>query len=113
MVRLTKDQILEIYKAEGLYKDVAKKFKVSASCVTHIKTGLRHSSVTGASNTNNERKREPAVNKVQAQAIYDYLTEEGEVRTQEDASIYFGLPKYTIRRVMGQYIKKFKIRRYA
>lgn len=42
-----KQQILAIYNAKGLSKDIAKKFGVSRCNVAHIKTGRSHSFVTG------------------------------------------------------------------
>lgn len=110
MGRLSKEDILNIYNAEGTYKELAKKYGVSTSSITHIKTGHRHAETTGASESKNKRKREPCVTKAQVQAIFDYLKDEDESRTYEEAAVYFRLPKYTIRRVMLEYVKKFKIR---
>ncbi len=37
--KLTKEQVLEIYKAKGSKRSVAKLYKVSTGCVYHIKNG--------------------------------------------------------------------------
>lgn len=110
MGKLTVEQIIAIYEAVGLYKDVAKGFGVSSSCVTHIKTGLRHGDVTGASDNKNMRKRIPCVTKSQAQAVHDYIKDPEDPKTYEEAALYFDLPKYTVRRIMVDYLKKFKIK---
>ena len=110
MVRLTEEQIKAIYSAKGVYKEIAKDFGVSSSCVTHIKTGLRHASVTGASSSKNMRKRNPSITKAQAQAVFDYIEDPDSPKTQEEAAVYFSMPKYTVRRIMLNYLKKFKIK---
>lgn len=111
MRKLSKEIILDIYGDDsGTYRELGKKYGVSASCVTHIKTGERHSDVTGAKEDSNNRRKIKHVNKAKVQAVVDYLNDPDEARTKEDASIYFGLPLYTIRRVLKEYSKKYRIK---
>lgn len=111
MKRLTEQEVLNIYQdSEGTYKEIGKRHGVSASCVTHIKTGLRHSDITNASEGNNDRRKRKYVNKEKAQAVYDFINDPEEPRTKEEASIYFNLPPYTIRRILVDYVKKYHIR---
>lgn len=111
MKKLTPDKILDIYnEAEGTYKEIAKKYKVSASCVSHIKTGERHSDITGASKYGSARRNTPYVNKAKAQAVFDYINDPDKPRTKEEASFFFDLPLYTIRRILKDYTRKYHIR---
>jgi hypothetical protein len=46
--RFSEQQILEIYHAQGLQKDIAKRFGTTADYVSKIKRGCRWSWLTGA-----------------------------------------------------------------
>lgn len=109
MKKLDAEKVLVIYSDnDGTYKEIAKRYGVSASCVTHIKTGERHSDITGAGDSKNNRRKIKHVGKAQVQAVVDFMKEEP--RTKEDAAIYFSLPLYTIRRILKDYTKKYKIK---
>lgn len=110
MGKLNNEEILSIYNTEGTYKDIAKKFNVSAGCVCHIKTGLRHSDITMANENKNNRRREPNISESQRQAVYDFMVGE-DAKTTEEASIYFGIPIHTVRRIKRLESKKFRPKR--